>query len=208
VVEPSRRLLDRLRTLRAPEDAGGEAPVLADLASALLGEARGLPAVLAHAIDHLPQGGHGAVLLDEAHVIAQWPPALQEALCLVLRANSRLGVVIASSETRALEGLVGPGGPLQYAGYRFVLPPIAPDDWRAGLRERFALLDLAVGGDLLDRIIEEAGAHPYRTMRLAQETARVARSIASTATPAPVGDGDLEAALLAVRADPAWLELG
>jgi hypothetical protein len=208
VVEPSRRSLDRLRGLSAPADAGGEAPLLADLAKALLGDARGFPAVFAHAIDHLPADGHGAVLLDEAHVIAQWPKPLQDALCLLLRANSRLGVVIASSETRALNELVGPGGALQYAGYRFPLPAIDPGDWRTGLRERFVLLGLSAQDELLDRLIELAGAHPYRTMRLAQETARVARSLPSTAAPAPVGNGDLEAALLTVRSDPAWTELG
>lgn len=107
-----------------------------------------------------------------------------------------------------LEGLVGSGGALQYAGYRFELPPIAPDDWRPGLRERFSLLGLSISAERLDRLISLAGAHPYRTMRLAQETARVARALPSTASPAPVGEGDLEAALLAVRTDPAWGQLG
>jgi hypothetical protein len=167
-----------------------------------------LPAVLAHTIEQLPEGQHGAILLDdEAHVIAQWPKELQDALCLLLRTNSRLGVIISSSEQHALEALVGAGGALQYAGYRFPLPPITPSDWQSGLRERFALLGLEITSRLLDELIGLADAHPYRTMRLAQETARVARNLPSTSTPAPVGEGDLQAALLAVRSDPAWGDL-
>ena len=207
VTEPSRRLLDRIRAVGAPTDAGGESPLLADLAAAVLGDARGLPAVLAHTIEHMPEGQHGAILLDEAHVIAQWPKELQDALCLLLRMDSRLGVIISSSEQHALEKLVGAGGALQYAGYRFPLPLIAPPDWKSGLRERFALLGLEITGRLLDELIELANAHPYRTMRLAQETARVARNLPSTSTPGPVGEGDLQAALLAVLSDPAWGEL-
>jgi hypothetical protein len=74
-----------------------------------------------------------ALFLDEAHVIASWPGKEQAALGAALRDIPGLGVVIASSERRALELLSGDGGPLQYVGDRFSLPPIEEADWRSEL---------------------------------------------------------------------------
>lgn len=208
VIDPSRRVLDRVRALGASADAGREVSLLSGLATALLGEPRDLPALLGHCSEHLPPGRHGAVLLDEAHAIANWPKPLQEALSGQLRANTRLGIVIASSETRALAQLFGPRGVLQFAGHRLEVPPITVEDWCSGLRERFVQLGLDPPRDLLARLVDLSGGHPYRTMRLALETAIVAGSLPSAAGRVPVGDGDLDAALLAVRSDPSWEALG
>jgi uncharacterized protein len=50
------------------------------------------------------------------------------------------------------------------------LRPIAADDWREGLADRFAADDCTITPAALDRIVKLGGDHPRATMRVAQQT--------------------------------------
>jgi hypothetical protein len=50
------------------------------------------------------------------------------------------------------------------------LRPIAADDWREGLADRFAADDCTITPAALDRIVKLGGNHPRATMRVAQQT--------------------------------------
>lgn len=168
----------------------------------LSGEARTSPAlVLERAAARVKGGGLTAVLLDEAHVLVDWPESTRVALGSVLKDNNALGVVVASSERRALEQLTAADGPLRYVGTRFELPSIAQEDWLAGLRERFKALGVPITADALDFLLEQSRGHPYCTMLLAHEAARVSTGMEETNTAA------VSAALVTVRRDEAWQEL-
>src|SRR5665213_2389415 len=55
------------------------------------------------------------------------------------------------------------------------------------------------------RLIEETGGQPYLTMRLARDTARIA--VGDPESPRKVDNGQIETALLELRADPVWEQL-
>ena len=54
-------------------------------------------------------------------------------------------------------------------GSFYALRAIEPDEWRAGLAERFAADRCSVGEAAVGRIVELGGAHPRATMRIAQQ---------------------------------------
>jgi hypothetical protein len=141
------------------------------------------------------------VLLDEAHVLATWPESMRAAMGGVLKDNKALGVVVASSEQRALERLTSSDGPLRYVGTRFSLPPIAQEDWRAGLRERFATLDAPITPAALGLLLDRSQGHPYCTMLLAHESGRLGMDLGE------VSDAVVQAALAIASRDEAWQEL-
>ncbi len=110
-----------------------------------------------------------AVLLDEAHALVDWPAGLLSSLNAVLRADLRVGVVIASSDTDALERLTQRGGALHLVGSRVSLPPITTSRWLGALRDAFAQLKIEITETTLQKLIELTDGHPYLTMRLARE---------------------------------------
>lgn len=183
-------------------ELGDDASAILAIVDRLLEDGQSLARVLRRAGQHARR--RLAVLLDEAHVIGAWPPADRDALGAALRDLTNLGVVIAS-ESRALELLSGEGGPLQYVGDRFVLPPIADADWRSELARRFARLGVPILPSALDLILRESRGHPYRTMLVARESA-----IAAITGAGPGGrcsETHVQAALLVARRDEAWNEL-
>jgi hypothetical protein len=182
--------------------AAGDLGVAGDVAQAIDRPARDLPGLLS-AVGEEKQDI--AILLDEAHVIATWPEPLREGLNAVLRGGRGAGVVIASSETSALQQLTHPGGALHLAASRFQVPDIATRQWLGALRDGFAELDIEISETHLLRLIEETGGQPYLTMRLARDTARIAVTDPQPAQ--KVGIGQIEAALLELRADPVWGQL-
>lgn len=184
-------------------EALGDEPALALRVAGelLLGDGIASPAVVIERAAARVEDRATAVLLDEAHALAKWPEPIRVALGSVLKDNKAAGVVLASSERSALERLTSPDGPLRYVGTRFDLPPIADEDWRAGLRERFAELDVPVASDALDLLLEQSEGHPYCTMLLARESARLGGG------PGEVSVAVVQAALLTVRRDEAWQEL-
>lgn len=206
VVQARRRLGGLLSGLRRAEDGeviGEQAELILRVAEELVGgDAEASPAaVIERAAARVKDGGLIAVLLDEAHVLADWPKPARFALGSVLKDNNMLGAVVASSERRALEQLTSEDGPLRYVGTRFALPPIAQEDWQAGLRERFAELGVPIAADALDFLLEQSHGHPYCTMLLAHEAARVSAGMDEASAAA------VSAALVTVRRDEAWQEL-
>jgi hypothetical protein len=85
------------------------------------------------------------------------------------------------------------------------VPDIAMGQWLGALRDGFAELDIEISETHLLRLIEETGGQPYLTMRLARDTARIA--VTDPQPPQKVDIGQIEAALLELRADPVWEQL-
>lgn len=187
----------------ARRQLGDEATAILDVMDRLLANTKSPAHVLVNAGEHARC--KLAVFLDEAHVIADWPATEQDALGAALRNLTNLGVVIASSERRALELLSGEGKPLQYVGDRFTLPDIAEADWRSELARRFARIGAPIVPAALDYLLETAKGHPYCTMLLARESAISALSAAGYG--ALCSEAHVEAGLLAARRDEAWQDL-
>lgn len=181
-------------------DAAAEVGLATGLATAALGERADVPQLLSGIDAATPT----AVLLDEAHAIVQWPTALQSRLNATLRGELPLGVVIASSDSEALEKLTQRDGPLHLVGSRVSLPMITAGAWIGALRDRFAELDIEVTETTIGHLIEFTDGHPYLTMRLARDSARIA---SEAAKPWRVGGAELEAALYELRRDPVWSAL-
>jgi hypothetical protein len=205
VPEAARSGLQRLMgaVLPAREQLGHDAGAILDVLQGLLRDGHSPARVLANASQHARRPL--AVFLDEAHVIASWPAGEQEALGAALRDITGLGVVIASSERRALELLSAEGRPLQYVGDRFSLPPIADADWRSELAVRFGRLGIPIEPGALDILMESSTGQPYCTMLLARESAVVA--IVGVGPGGLCTETHVRAALLVARRDEAWQDL-
>ena len=201
-----RSILSILRAIDRSPARGLAGPVLDDLAAggALADAALAQSDDLAQVIGVAGRQGSAAILLDEAHAMLDWPPSTLTALNAVLRKQVSAGVIIASSDTEALERLTGRGGPLYLVGSRVGLPAIQLAEWIAALSERFAALDVEVSLATLEALVDITGAHPYLTMRLARDTARIATDHAPPwhATPAV-----REAAFYELKRDPVWTAL-
>lgn len=182
------------------DDAAAEVGLATGLARAALNERPDVPELLS-GVDAATQT---AVLLDEAHAIVQWPTPLQRALNATLRGELPLGVVIASSDSEALQKLTQRDGPLHLVGSRVSLPIITAGHWIGALRDRFAELEIEITETTIAHLIEFTDGHPYLTMRLARDSARIA---SEQAKPWKVGGAELEAALYELRRDPVWSAL-
>ena len=139
-----------------------------------------------------------AVHIDEAHNVAGWEARFQSDLRNFLRDDLRIGVVVSSSERHALEELTQPDGPLEYVGQRFLLPPIAREDWEAELPKRFSAVEAPIEPAGLQRLLDESRGHPFCTMWLARESARLGQVVGR------VDDATVEAALHTVERDEQW----
>jgi len=170
---------------------------IAGVAAELLGDRRSPADVLERSAVALA-GEAGAVLIDEAHLVTTWTTEHQRGLREFLRNDTRIGVIISSSEQSALELLTGEDQPLEYVGQRLPLPRIADEDWRAALPARFEAVGAPVDEDALALILEESRGHPYCTMLLARESARAGLAGSATTTAA------VYAGLLIARNDEAW----
>lgn len=192
-------VVGRLSRARPEQALGPEPSFIIRLVAELVHEAPDITLVLERARRRIPDVPF-AVLLDEAHVLADWPGA--ESLGAALRDNAHaIGAVIASSEARALERLTADDGPLRFVGQRFPLSPIARADWEHELAQRFARLDVPIEPTALALLLDESTGHPYCTMLLAREAARVADEVGRTTEAA------VRAALLTVAQDEAWQRL-
>jgi hypothetical protein len=167
--------------------------ILAELADVQTGPG----GVLSRVAEAVGESGCG-VLIDEAHHLASWPEAEQLELREFLRADTRIGVIVASSEASALASLTNERGPLRYVGQRFPLPPIDRGDWEHALRQRFAHAEVPITEGALALLLAESRGHPYCTMLLARESARIAQPLGE------VSDVIVQAALLVVVEDEAW----
>lgn len=176
---------------------GVQERVVADIAAHLAGDALQPGTVLERCAEVL-EGQDGAVVLDEAHLIAGWDPDAQRSLREFLRNDTTLGVIVASSEAHALEQLTQEGGPLEFVGTRLPLPAIAREDWEAELPGRFDAIGAPIEPGALELLLDESRCHPYCTMLLARESVRVG-STHSAVTAATVYAG-----LATAQEDEAW----
>lgn len=112
-------------------------------------------------------GQHSFVLLDEVQLIAKIPDADRHIGRWCREPDSPIVFVFAGSEETAVRELREPGKPLAAVGSEFILPEISPEDWRPGLRDRFAEGKVEISNRELDAIIAAAGGHPRRTMLVA-----------------------------------------
>ena len=185
-------LADRMRGGLSGDDkilAG----ILADLAAGGSG-----PAAVLERAAQAAQGQPVAVVIDEAHHLASWPQPERQSLREFLRNDTAVGVIVSSSEKSALEKLTGEDGPLRYVGQRFPLPAIDRGDWEAALPPRFEEAGVPISRDALALLLDEARMHPYCTMLLAREAARIGQSVGQ------VSGVIVQAALLMAAEDEAW----
>jgi len=108
------------------------------------------------------------IVLDEAQDLVRWSDShevQQEIANAIKRPDSTVSFVFSGSEKSTLLALYeDPKAPLHGLGRRFPLPEISPDDWYAGLRERFERCGIAIERDQLQQIVYHSGGHPLRTM--------------------------------------------
>jgi hypothetical protein len=84
-------------------------------------------------------------------------------------------------------------------------PIQGPSNARFGaLRDGFAELGIEITEATIAKLIELTGGHPYLTMRLARDSARIATD---TRRPWKAGGAQLEAALYELHRDPVWRAL-
>lgn len=195
----------RLRRAGADEATGPDGAAVLAMTAELLGPSRRIDSVIAQAA---ARGGDRAcaILLDEVHVIGEWPEDVQQALNVALRDSGPVGVVVTSSERRAVQRLLDDGQALHMAGYPMGLPEIDASTWADGLAARFAALGADVQTAALEEMVAAAQHHPYCTMRLAAESALQAeqeRRIKGDERPV-IDELAIAAALVVVRDDPVW----
>lgn len=153
----------------AGDEASADVTLATEVVAAATRGSSDLPTLLAGTGEH----AEGAVLLDEAHAMLDWPPALRQSLNAVLRDRPRLGVVITSSDIESLRRLTERGGPLHLVGSRITLPAITPSQWQPALLSRFHRLEIDIPAATLADLIASTDGHPYLTMRLARDCARL-----------------------------------
>lgn len=194
------RALDRRP---AAEVLGGEAASDLGLAADVVDVGVQAPRDLAHVLGSARGRTPGAVLLDEAHVIVGWPASLVNSLNAVLRDRLGVGVLIASSDADALERLTRRGGPLHLAGSRITLRRSRSQTGWGHYAMASLELEIEIGERTITDISELTAGHPYLTMRLARDCAR----IATDTFPWKVRGAELETALYELRRDPVWRTL-
>lgn len=114
------------------------------------------------------------VFLDEFQEIAGGrfgdPDTVTKMLRAVLQRSPSVAVVFAGSIEHMMRELFGPSDrALSQFGSFFELGTILPEEWRAGLRERFAMDGRTVVDTALERLVEIGDGHPRATMLVAQQ---------------------------------------
>jgi len=176
-----------------------ELAAVGGLLAGLAPESLTMRAVLERVPDELEKSGRQAAFaIDEAHLIAKWSRDDRAALrAFFARDDRRTGIVLASSDRKA-EQKLKKSDVLGYLGEQFSLPPIAEDDWRHGLRERFTTAGVPITDEALTRLLFESRCHPYCTMLLAKHCAEVAQPFGE------VTDSVVTVALPTVSQHEAW----
>lgn len=192
-VGPLARLARRVAGAAGDEGLGG----LIDALGGVEARSLELSRVLAEVRRHFSKGDRrAAILVDEAHLLADWAPEDQAAIRALLKdENQRIGVLLASSEQSAEERLVPI---LKLLGEPFALPRIADEDWRHDLRARFDAAATPIEDQALDRLLALSTGQPYCTMLLARQCAEVGRAFGV------INVDVVEVALSTVSTHEAW----
>src|ERR671911_44949 len=99
------------------------------------------------------------------------PDAVTNRMRAIFQRSTAVSFLFAGSIEHVMRDLFAPSR-RAFSGFGsfYALRPIAPEDWRAGVAERFAADGCEVSAAALDRIVELGGGHPRATMRVAQQT--------------------------------------
>jgi uncharacterized protein len=98
------------------------------------------------------------------------PDAVTNRMRAVFQRTTSVSYLFAGSIEHVVRDLFAPAR-RAFSGFGsfYSLRPIAEDQWRRGLAERFAVDDCTIGAAALTRIVELGGGHPRATMRIAQQ---------------------------------------
>lgn len=98
------------------------------------------------------------------------PDAVTNRMRAVFQRSTTVSYLFAGSIEHVVRDLFAPSR-RAFSGFGsfYSLRPIDPDEWHAGLGERFAADDCEVAPAALARIVELGGGHPRATMRIAQQ---------------------------------------
>ena len=98
------------------------------------------------------------------------PDAVTNRMRAVFQRSTGVSYLFAGSLEHVVRDLFAPAR-RAFSGFGsfYALRPISKEEWRRGLRERFAADDCTVAEAALDRIVELGGGHPRATMRIAQQ---------------------------------------
>ena len=98
------------------------------------------------------------------------PDAITNRMRAVFQRTTSVSYLFAGSIEHVMRDLFAPSR-RAFSGFGsfYALRPIDPEEWRRGLRERFAADDCEVAEGALASIVELGGGHPRATMRIAQQ---------------------------------------
>ncbi|MGA2455151.1 MAG: ATP-binding protein [Solirubrobacteraceae bacterium] len=97
--------------------------------------------------------------------------ALTKRMRAVFQRSTQVSYLFAGSLEHVMRDLFAPQDrALSGFGSFYALRPIAAEDWRAGLRERFAADDCEIAPDALNSVVRLGELHPRVTMLIAQQT--------------------------------------
>jgi hypothetical protein len=99
------------------------------------------------------------------------PDAVTKRMRAIFQRSSQVSYLFAGSLEHVMRDLFGPQD-RAFSGFGsfLTLRPIAPDDWRDGLRGRFESDECVIADDALDQIVSFGELHPRVTMLIAQRT--------------------------------------
>jgi uncharacterized protein len=99
------------------------------------------------------------------------PDAVTNRMRAVFQRTTAVSYLFAGSIEHVMRDLFAPSR-RAFSGFGsfYALRPIAPEDWRAGVADRFAGDGCKVAEAALERIVALGGGHPRATMRIAQQT--------------------------------------
>ncbi len=125
----------------------------------------------------LADGKRCVVFIDEFQEIASSrrpygdPDALTKRMRAIFQRSTQVSYLFAGSIEHVMRDLFAPQD-RAFSGFGgfYTLRPIAEEDWRDGLRERFQADGCEIADDALGRIVALGGLHPRVTMLIAQQT--------------------------------------
>lgn len=125
----------------------------------------------------LADGKRCVVFFDEFQELANErkpygdPDAVTKRMRAIFQRSSQVSYLFAGSLEHVMRDLFGPRD-RAFSGFGSFLSlrPIAPEDWREGLRSRFESDDCAIDEAALDRLVALGELHPRVTMLIAQRT--------------------------------------
>jgi hypothetical protein len=128
------------------------------------------------------------------------PDALTKRMRAIFQRGSNVSYLFAGSIEHVMRDLFGPGRrALSGFGSFYELGPIAPEDWRDGLAERYAADGCTIADPGLNRLIELGAGHPRATMLIAQQAHLLSVQLETTEITADLVEVAFQRALVGDR---------